>query len=830
MKTPYYSFLFFLLFTIISGVLTASAVDSLELVLKRTKAPLEKAHLLNLQSQHLIAQYPEEALAKSNQVFDILKQQRVLEDDSIYLEALFGRAVYYSRLQNNDTVIAIQNYVHKVALLKGYQSLAAKAIAEAALAHESLGNYQTALVGYYTALRIFEEIMDQKGVLFQCTNLGLIYQYQKKYKRAETFFLRALNLANQINFEEGVITAYNNLGINYEEQHDYKKALQYFTKVLEFDLTQGDSINIGDSYNNIGIVYVGMNELTKAEQYLLKSLTFKESQDDLEGIANTSNNLAEVYIKQGKSNLAYQWLSKSEKIAQTQKLKGILKENYRIAVDYYKLVGDYRSALNSHELFVAMQDSLKLDELNVRIEQIQRQYETEKSAREIAQKDKELNDNAYNQRILIILISFFFVVAVIMLFNTIKSRKLNKQLRKQKQLISEKNSKLQEQIIETNRAKEFAEEAAQAKSQFLSTMSHEIRTPLNAVIGLANLLAEKNPREDQKENITVLRSSSINLLAILNDVLDLSKIEAGKMEMESVEFSIKDTIQTVSDLYVHTANQKSLKFLVDVDVRIPAMLKGDSLHLNQILSNLVSNAIKFTHSGYVKITAKVLNNGTDMCSVQFRVDDTGIGIPAEKIDSIFDVFTQADTNTTRKYGGTGLGLAICKKLLHLQNSKLVVKSELGVGSAFMFDLVFKKTTQNNKEENRKEMEQVITNLQGINLLVADDNQINVFVIKQFLNNWGIKISVAENGEEALNLALTNNFDIILMDLHMPVMDGFEAAKEILKNKPNTKIIAITATTEDEVGSGIADAGMVGFVMKPFQPEDLAAKITAALVG
>jgi signal transduction histidine kinase/tetratricopeptide (TPR) repeat protein len=811
-------------------VLTASAVDSLELVLKRTKAPLEKAHLLNLQSQHLIAQYPEEALAKSNQVFDILKQQRVLEDDSIYLEALFGRAVYYSRLQNNDTVIAIQNYVHKVALLKGYQSLAAKAIAEAALAHESLGNYQTALVGYYTALRIFEEIMDQKGVLFQCTNLGLIYQYQKKYKRAETFFLRALNLANQINFEEGVITAYNNLGINYEEQHDYKKALQYFTKVLEFDLTQGDSINIGDSYNNIGIVYVGMNELTKAEQYLLKSLTFKESQDDLEGIANTSNNLAEVYIKQGKSNLAYQWLSKSEKIAQTQKLKGILKENYRIAVDYYKLVGDYRSALNSHELFVAMQDSLKLDELNVRIEQIQRQYETEKSAREIAQKDKELNDNAYNQRILIILISFFFVVAVIMLFNTIKSRKLNKQLRKQKQLISEKNSKLQEQIIETNRAKEFAEEAAQAKSQFLSTMSHEIRTPLNAVIGLANLLAEKNPREDQKENITVLQSSSINLLAILNDVLDLSKIEAGKMEMESVEFSIKDTIQTVSDLYVHTANQKSLKFLVDVDVSIPAMLKGDSLHLNQILSNLVSNAIKFTHSGYVKITAKVLNNGTDMCSVQFRVDDTGIGIPAEKIDSIFDVFTQADTNTTRKYGGTGLGLAICKKLLHLQNSKLVVKSELGVGSAFMFDLVFKKTTQNNKEENRKEMEQVITNLQGINLLVADDNQINVFVIKQFLNNWGIKISVAENGEEALNLALTNNFDIILMDLHMPVMDGFEAAKEILKNKPNTKIIAITATTEDEVGSGIADAGMVGFVMKPFQPEDLAAKITAALVG
>ena len=175
-----------------------------------------------------------------------------------------------------------------------------------------------------------------------------------------------------------------------------------------------------------------------------------------------------------------------------------------------------------------------------------------------------------------------------------------------------------------------------------------------------------------------------------------------------------------------------------------------------------------------------------------------------------------------------MGLAICKKLLQLQKSKLVVKSELNVGSVFTFELNFNKTVQNNKANNKQKMEQAVINLQGIKLLVADDNQINVFVIKQFLTNWGVNIDVAENGEEALQLATNQDFDVILMDLHMPVMDGFEATKEIMKIKPNSKIIAITATTEDEVGGGIADAGMVGFVMKPFQPDDLAAKISAAL--
>ncbi len=806
----------------------SSPVDSIERVLKTTKDPIVQAHLLNLQSQHLINQDPELAIKKSNNVFNILKKLRINEDDSLYLEALFARALYYARLQQNDTVIVIQNHVYKTALAKGYQTIAAKSIAEAAIAQESLGNYQQALEGYYTALRIFEDIMDQKGVLYQCTNLGLIYQYQKKYRRAESFFLRALQISHQMNFKVGIITAYNNLGINYEEQKNYIEALNYFNKVLEYDLTQNDSVNIGDSYNNIGVVYLGLKKFKKAEQYFLTSLKFKESQDDKEGVANTYNNLAEAYLKQGKTSLALTCINKAETIASQQKLKAILKENFRISTDYYKQVGDYKSALRSYELFIAMQDSLKLDELSIRIEQIQRQYETEKSEKEIIQKDKEIAESESNQRVLVILITFFFLVVLIMTFSVVKSRRLNKQLRKQKYLISEKNNKLQEQILATNQAKELAEEAAQAKSQFLSTMSHEIRTPLNAVIGLANLLAENNPREDQKENITVLQNSSVNLLAILNDVLDLSKIEAGKMEIEAVEFSVKDTIKTVYDLYANSAKQKSLSLLIDVDKRIPDLLKGDSLHLNQILSNLVSNAIKFTHTGYIKITAKITKNSNELCGIQFKVEDTGIGIPADKIDTIFDVFTQADTNTTRKYGGTGLGLAICKKLLQLQKSKLVVKSELNVGSVFSFELNFNKTVQNYKTHNKKVMEQAITNLQGVRLLVADDNQINVFVIKQFLTNWGVNIEVAENGEEAFHLASSQDFDVILMDLHMPVMDGFEAAKEIMKVKPNSKIIAITATTEDEAGSGIADAGMVGFVMKPFQPEDLAAKINLAL--
>lgn len=807
-------------------VAAVTRLDSFERILASTRDPLKQAGVMNHIAQINLSNNPDKTLQLNDEVLALLRKQKVKPTDSIFLEAVFTRALYYSRQQQNDTVIVMQDYLYKTAIDNGFQALAAKSIVEKAIVHESQGDYKRALDGYFTALNIYEELEDQKGVLFQCINLGLIYQYQKKYRRAASFFMRAVNLSKQQNFEQGLITAYNNLGINFQEQEQYEKALFYFTQVLNYDIKSGDSINIGDSYNNLGVVYSGMKDYRKAEHFLMRSLRYKKNQHDYEGYANTCNNLAEVYVYLKPQEVLY-WLEQARKIALEQGYKSILSENYRVSVVYYKTVNNYKKAFEFQEQYQMMRDSMKLDELNVKLEEVQKQYEVEKSAREIAQLDKELERNVYRERVFLILLVFFFVLLGFMFYNNRKSRLLNNRLRIQQQQIEDKNVALQVQVEETNKAREIAEEAAKAKSQFLSTMSHEIRTPLNAIIGLANLLEENSPRPDQHENIKVLQTSSANLLAILNDVLDLSKIEAGKMQIEFVDFNIRHILQEVYDLYAFGAREKGLELRLDYDQRIVNMVKGDPLHLNQILSNLVSNAIKFTPTGTVTISGQLLNATPTAYTVCFKVKDTGIGIPANKIEQIFDSFTQADSNTTRQYGGTGLGLTICRRLLNLMGASLQVKSEVDQGSEFSFTLTLKRSQAETKQEP-KTMNDYKQQFEGARILVAEDNQINVFVIKQFLSKWGINITIAQNGSEALGLARENDYDLILMDLHMPVMDGYEATKEILKLKPKQKIVAITATVESEVSKSIADIGMVGFVMKPFQPEDLAAKIDAAL--
>lgn len=803
-----------------------SKQDSLMRLLSLTSQPAQRAGILNHLAQTYLPNSPEKTLKFNNEAFALIGKQKTAVTDSLYLELLFTKGLYYSRQQQNDTVINIQDYLYKTATEIGLQTIAAKAIVEKAIAHESLGDYKHALDGYFTALNIYEQLEDPKGVLFQCINLGLIYQYQKKYRRAAAFFMRAVTLSKQQHFEQGLITAYNNLGINFQEQQQYEKALFYFTQVLNYDLKSGDSINIGDSYNNLGVVYFGMKDYTKAEQYLKRSMVYKRNQEDYEGYANTCNNLAEVYVYLKPKDVTH-WLEEARSIGKEHGLKSILSENYRVSVAYYKKIGNYQKAFAFQEQYQMLKDSMKLDELNVKLEEIQKQYEVEKAAREIAQLDKELERNVYRERVFLILLVFFFVLLGFMFYNNRKSQLLNNRLRIQQQQIEDKNAALLIQVEETNKAREVAEEAAKAKSQFLSTMSHEIRTPLNAIIGLANLLEENNPRPEQYENIKVLQTSSANLLAILNDVLDLSKIEAGKMQIEMIDFSVQHVLQDVYDLYVVGAKEKGLQLKLEHDTRIEGVVNGDPLHLNQILSNLVSNAIKFTDNGVVSLITSLEQVTPTTYTVCFKVKDTGIGIPANKIEQIFDSFTQADSNTTRRYGGTGLGLTICRRLLSLMNAKLQVKSELNKGSTFSFTLVLNKSLAQTKQEP-KTMNDYKQQFEGKHVLVAEDNQINVFVIKQFLTKWGINITIAENGSEALRLAKEHNYDLILMDLHMPIMDGYEATREILKIKPGMKIIAITATAESEVNKSITDVGMQGFVMKPFQPEDLAVKINSAL--
>ncbi|WP_295795192.1 response regulator [Mucilaginibacter sp.] len=375
-----------------------------------------------------------------------------------------------------------------------------------------------------------------------------------------------------------------------------------------------------------------------------------------------------------------------------------------------------------------------------------------------------------------------------------------------------------------------AEKSSQVKSEFLATMSHEIRTPLNAIIGMSNLMIMANPRPDQKENLNVLKSSANNLQSIVNDVLDFNKIEAGKVIFETVKFNFVDLMQNICGAQKLKAEEKGLSFTLKIDpVLQKRVLFGDPTRLTQILFNLVSNAIKFTRDGSIYVKAFCYEDRNNKLRITFTVKDTGIGIDKNNLQSIFEPFTQESITTTRQYGGTGMGLAIVKRLLELQGLHMHVSSKVGEGSEFSFNMEFQVSNANiNEVGDKHPLLQNTDSLSNLRILIAEDNPVNVLLMKKLLSKWKIAPTIAENGEKAIETFQNGDFDIILMDLQMPVMNGFDASMGIRKlpnpKKANVPIIALTAAALLDIEEQVLNAGMNDYVSKPFKPEELMEKI------
>jgi PAS domain S-box-containing protein len=389
--------------------------------------------------------------------------------------------------------------------------------------------------------------------------------------------------------------------------------------------------------------------------------------------------------------------------------------------------------------------------------------------------------------------------------------------------------------IELIKAKAQAEQASVAKQQFLSTMSHEIRTPINAILGLSHYLMDDSPRPDQADNLRILHLSAENLLSLINDILDLNKIEAGKIVFEEIGFNLPELVERIVQPLHYLAYEKNLDFNYRVDPDIPAALAGDPVRLGQVLNNLVSNAIKFTETGSVSVEATLGRAEGEEVEVHFQVTDTGIGIPGDKLEAIFDSFTQASSDTTRKYGGTGLGLTITKRLLELQGSAIHVSSREGEGSRFYFTLRFRK----NPETAPKPAAGTLADpdrepLRGRKILMVEDNEINRLVAEKICGQWGIHLEAVNSGQEAIARVQQEPFDLILMDLQMPHMDGFETTRRIRRIRGayfrKVPIVAITASMLSDVREKVKRSGMNGYVTKPFQPDDLYRTMSELLAG
>lgn len=376
--------------------------------------------------------------------------------------------------------------------------------------------------------------------------------------------------------------------------------------------------------------------------------------------------------------------------------------------------------------------------------------------------------------------------------------------------------------VETLKAKERAERAAKVKSRFLSNMSHELRTPLNAIIGSTNILHQENHLESQRQMLDVLKHSSEHMLELVNDILDYSKLEADKMELNNDPFNLSDLLYKIVGLFRNPIADKKLTLKYDFEAVKGYIVMGDEMRLHQVLNNLLSNAIKFTEEGMVMVQVTALMKRSTNITLRFSVKDSGIGIAPEKLHRIFDKFYQTDAETTRKYGGSGLGLAISQYIVQKMGGDMKVESTPGQGSTFSFTITM--PIEATKYSYIEVPVEKFEDLQGVKILVAEDNPVNMMIVKRFLAKWNAEVVEAVNGLEALGHYSNQHFDLLLVDLEMPELDGAGVVSRIRKMGSAVPIIAFTAAVYDHMQADLIDKGFNDFIPKPFRPDDLREKI------
>lgn len=767
----------------------------------------------------------------------------------------------YEYAQQSISLSKKINYVHGE--IEGMNALAT--------IENNQGNFSNALILLRDALILSEKTKDENATAKCFLNMGNVYSTLINNKKAVDCYQKAYELFYQNkDYKKSVISlnriANRNMDIGTElnDTNYYLNAIKIYTKSFKLATRINDIKQIINAYANMADAYNILGTKTKNKSYLFYSLDnsmkglklsrenrlprqeglhflniaeayeslghpFKaihfyeealhkyESSGDKNWIQNTHRLLGKVYFGLKNYNEAIFHINKSIDLAKEQRLTSYLRDNYQILSQIYDSKNDLKKSLEYHKLYTQLKDSILNENSAINIARLQTEFEFEKQNQEIEllKKNTEIQDEKIKaqdtQRNFLVLI----IIAVLVLLVIIYYRYREKH-------------KTQKQIL---KAKEEAELAREMQEQFLANTSHEIRTPMNGIIGMTSQLLDSKLSNEQLEYALAIKESSNNLMVIINDLLDLSKIKAGKMAFESIPFSISDLCKNLIFSLQYRSSEKNLKLISSIDEKIPTALLGDPVRLNQVLLNLTGNAIKFTEEGEVKINAKLLKDDGKKVRLLFSVHDTGIGIPNNKLDKIFESFTQVNATTTRKYGGTGLGLTIAKQIIEQQGGTISVSSKVNEGSTFVFVLDFVKTKKKAKEIKEPTFSDPFNqnvNLSKVNILVVDDNRVNQRVAALTLKKWNATVSVADDAKSAIEQLNTSNIHLILMDIAMPEMDGLEATKYIREKlvSPicNTPIIAMTASALIGEEEKCITAGMNDYISKPFNPNDLFNKI------
>lgn len=683
--------------------------------------------------------------------------------------------------------------------------------------NKKTNNYKSALAfsqQAYNYAKLHNNIKGKADALFF---LGTTYFELKKFNDALESFTNSANIYNQLIPSTDYAFCYYNIGLCYMSLEEFDKAEDNFDKAESiYKLLKIDA----SPFMNLqkGILYKNKGKMAQASKLFNEII----SKDDSKDIFKTK---AEALYQQGTIeqnlthyNLSVNYLTRA--LALSTKDKN-LDQKAKILLDlsksYEKLL-DLKKSHNYLKEHIELKDSLShLYNKKLNVNDYVSFKESER-IKAIAQMTKEnetqQKTNKFAKLISILAIALITILSLLSL-----------SLYKNNIIRTQSNNILKEKNFELQIAKDNAEKASKARAEFLSTVSHELRTPLNAINGITHLLIEDNPKENQVHYLNSLKFSGNYLLTFINEILEINRIESNNIEIEYIDFSIKQLLVDIQNTMLEIASTNDNKFILEIDPNVPEMLLGDPTKLSQIFINLINNALKFTKNGEVKVTAKVVETGDDYSRINFAVSDTGIGIPEDKQETIFESFSQGSIEINRKYGGTGLGLTIVKKVVDLLGGEINLVSEVGVGTTFDFEL----NLQLGAKEIAVEKEKMYSDdmLIGKKILVVEDNKINQMVTKKMLEKKEIICQIIDNGEEAVEmLSKENDFDLVLMDVHLPGINGTIATQQIREFDTKKPIIALTAISLNENREMLMSFGMTDVITKPFDPENFY-KIIAA---
>ena len=672
--------------------------------------------------------------------------------------------------------------------------------------------YPNALRHYLTAINLADQfqLFDQ-NVLFGMESVGVMHADIGNYKEAEKYFFKVIATADKLCYIQPkgsgnaeLSKLYLKMGKPEEALEKVEMAISIMSPEAGFDV--GCSLCVQEAYTAEAGVYNVLGEYEVALSKLSKIRSHFE--DPYSGATPYARafyygEVAAAYLGLNQYKKAIEAAEKSLSF-KSGRTYNEAKRAYQIIYQAEKALGNFERSLSAYEQKAATEESmtrLRNAQEVTRIE-LESAFKEEQLRDELAFQE-QLNAQKNTRNLLIGLGLIVLILAVGLVFRLRYIRRTSR-------------------IIKSEKEKALASE--RAKHQFLANMSHEIRTPMNAIKGMTEILIRRNPKAEQKEYLDSIKQSSDSLLIVINDILDLSKIEASKIELEKEPFSINELMNNVHMMMQFKAEEKGLELMKDVPNE-PLQVNGDATRLRQILVNLIGNAIKFTEKGVVVTRVELDNEG-----VHFTVSDTGVGIGADRLEKIFESFEQAYANTTRKFGGTGLGLSISKKLVELHGGKIWVESQKGKGSQFHFVIPYEIAEIQELEALPTDSQRNIAHeLKGINILLVEDNQFNAVVAREELEDAieAAQVDLAVNGAVAVEKVKSGHYDVILMDVQMPKMNGYEATKAIrnLQNgKANLPIIAMTANVLKEEVDTCYDAGMNDFIGKPFDTDDLVNKI------